>query len=233
MRSLLYNGHLRAECLENGSKLYTDDTTAHNHDAVIIPSRHCQQTVTVDNARQIDAGNVRHDRLRAGSDNNILCTKIFLAALAYYFNSFLPADGRLSLYKGDIIFIKQLLDFIAVPAHRTLLVILHFCKIKGDKISRDTKFIPVLHHGKNIGRMKQRLGGDAAPVDTDTAQLILIHHGHLHAEGRAFDGRRVAARSCPDNHQIIICCHKFVFLSFCHDFLSVIVPALQFASAPV
>ena len=232
MRSFLYNGHLRAECLKNGSKLYTDDTAAHNHNAVIIPGGHCQQTVTVDNARQIDAGNVRHDRLRTGSDNDILCPEIFLAVLSHHFDGLFPADSRLSFDKSNVIFIKQLLDLAPVTAHRTLLVILHFCEIEGDKIGRDTEFIPVLHHGKNVGRVQQRLGGNAAPVDADAAQLVLIHHGHLHAEGCAFDGRRVAARPCSDNHQIIICCHKFVFLSFCHDFLSVIMPAQQFAAAP-
>ena len=232
MRTLFYDGYLGAECLENGGKLHANDTAAHDDDAVIVPGWNRQQTVTVDDARQVNARNLRHNRLCAGGDDDVLCPEIFLAILSHHFDGLFPADSRLSFDKSNVIFIKQLLDLAAVTAHRTLLVILHFREIEGDKISRDTEFIPVLHHGKNVGRMKQRLGGNAAPVDADAAQLVLIHHGHLHAEGRAFDGRRVATRSCPDNHQIVICCHKFVFLSFCHDFLSVIVPALQFAAAP-
>ena len=63
---------------------------------------------------------------------------------------FSPADSRLSFDKSNVIFIKQLLDLAPVTAHGPLLVILHFCKIKGDKIGRDTEFIPVLHHGKML-----------------------------------------------------------------------------------
>ena len=37
---------------------------------------------------------------------------------------------------------------------------------------------------------QQRLGGDASPVDADAAKFILVHHGYLHAEGRALEGRR-------------------------------------------
>src|SRR4029077_15601328 len=48
---------------------------------------------------------------------------------------------------------------------------------------------------------KQGLGGNAAPVEADAAQVLALDHDRLHAELGRPDGRDVAARATADDRQ--------------------------------
>ena len=122
---------------------------AHNDDAVVIPGRNCQQAVAADDARQVDTRNVWHQRLRTGGDDDILRPQIFLSVLLPPPMVF-PGGWSPSFDKGDVVLSKQLLDLAPVTAHRTLLIFLHFRKIEGDKIGRNTEPIPCAASWKNV-----------------------------------------------------------------------------------
>src|SRR3546814_18449664 len=58
------------------------------------------------------------------------------------------------------------------------------------------------HQAQHVGRAQQRLGGDAAPVQADAAELGFFHQRGLHAQLRGADGGHVAARPAADDQQI-------------------------------
>ena len=53
-----------------------------------------------------------------------------------------------------------------------------------------------------LGGAQQRLGGNAAPVEADAAQVLALDHRGLHAELRRADRRHIAARPGSDHGEI-------------------------------
>ena len=60
--------------------------------------------------------------------------------------------------------------------------------------------------GVDAGRMEQRLGRDAAPVQADAAELGALDAGNLLAELRRADRADVAAGSAADHDEVIMLC---------------------------
>jgi hypothetical protein len=60
----------------------------------------------------------------------------------------------------------------------------------------------VLHQAHGLGRLQQRLGGDAAPVQADAAGPLALDARGLQAQLRAADGGDIPAGAGPDDHQI-------------------------------
>ncbi len=57
---------------------------------------------------------------------------------------------------------------------------------------------------EDLGRAQQRLGRDAAPVETDAAEVRLLDDGRAHAELRRANGRHVAARPAADDDDVVV-----------------------------
>src|SRR5271170_7220038 len=57
---------------------------------------------------------------------------------------------------------------------------------------------------ENLGGAEQRLGRDAAPVETDAAEIIALDDGGLEAELRGADGADIAARARADDDDVEI-----------------------------
>src|SRR5437763_16272251 len=60
----------------------------------------------------------------------------------------------------------------------------------------------MLHVMENLGRAQQRLGRDAAPVETDAAKIGLFDHRGLEAELRRADRGDVAAGTGADDDDV-------------------------------
>ena len=55
----------------------------------------------------------------------------------------------------------------------------------------------------DLRRAQQRLGGDAAPVETNAAQMLALNHGCLEAKlGRA-NGGDITARPAADDEDVV------------------------------
>ena len=54
----------------------------------------------------------------------------------------------------------------------------------------------------DFGGAQQRLGGDAAPVQADAAEVLALHHRGLHAELRGADGGDIAAGPAAQHDDI-------------------------------
>jgi hypothetical protein len=54
-----------------------------------------------------------------------------------------------------------------------------------------------------LGRVQQRLGGDAAAVQAGAADLVLLDEGDLEAEPGAAQRRRVPSGAGTQDHQVV------------------------------
>ena len=137
----------------------------------------------------LDAG--QGARLRAGGDDGVLglvdlVPDLDLAGLG---------DGAPAFQPVDLVLLEQELDPAGVAVHDRLLVILH----DGPVDRRCLAFQPhggkvVLGLVKLMRRMQQRLGGDAADVETGPAEgLATFHAGGLEAKLGTTDSGDVAS----------------------------------------
>src|SRR3546814_9108539 len=59
--------------------------------------------------------------------------------------------------------------------------------------------------GVLLGRLQQRLGGNAADIQAGAAEgAAALHAGRLHAELRGADRRNIAPRAAADHHQVVL-----------------------------
>ena len=78
----------------------------------------------------------------------------------------------------------------------------HGGKIIVDLIRRQTEIFGTVHQVEHFGRAQQRLGGDAAPVQADAAEVLPVDHRDLQAELGTTDRGDIAARPRTDHDQI-------------------------------
>ena len=74
--------------------------------------------------------------------------------------------------------------------------------IEADLLGRQAVVLGVLQVVEDLGRAQQRLGGDAAPVEADAAQIVALDDGRLEAELGGADGRDVAAGARADDDDV-------------------------------
>ena len=78
-----------------------------------------------------------------------------------------------------------------------------------DRPGLDAEILGVVRHDVgDPGAVQQRLGGDAADVDADAAELLLLDHRGGEAELRGTDGGDVARRAAAEDDHVETC-HEF------------------------
>ena len=210
MPSLLHNGHMGTEVIENGRELHRDHAAAHDYQPVKIPALRGQQPVAVPHPRQVRARDMIHNRHSARCDNHRLPLKILLASTAeIHLHGLIPTKQRGAINHIHVQLLKLALDALPVTLHRRLFILLHFPEIKGNEIRGHSELITVLHHMEHIGGVQQRLCGNAPPVHAGSAELLSLDHHRFQAELRRLHGRRITARASPYNHNIVMFCHYF------------------------
>ena len=75
-------------------------------------------------------------------------------------------------------------------------------RVKRNVFRRQAIVLGVLHQMIDLGRPQQRLGRDAAPVETDAAQMLALDNRRLHPQLRRPDRRHIAARAPAHDNQI-------------------------------
>jgi len=61
----------------------------------------------------------------------------------------------------------------------------------------------VAEEGQHLGVAQDRFARDAAPVEADTAERVVLYDGRLAAKLSGADGGDVAARSTADDHDVV------------------------------
>src|SRR5262245_23968600 len=103
---------------------------------------------------------------------------------------------------GHLVLAHQEADTVVQPLGHRARARHHRLGVKGDVLGRKAIVLGVLHGVKDFGRTQQRLGRDAAPVETDAAEIGTLDDRGSKAELRRADRGHIAARSGADNDDI-------------------------------
>src|SRR4051812_18990100 len=93
-------------------------------------------------------------------------------------------DNRLAPDDGHLVLPHQKADTVIEPLRHHARSLDDGSGIVADVLGREAVVLRVLHVVEDLGRAQQRLGRDAAPVETDTAEII------------SFDDRRLEPELC-------------------------------------
>ena len=106
-----------------------------------------------------------------------------------------PQDLGRAADRRDLVLLEQEIDALGVAVDRFLLEHHHLREIERRRHADTHLGEGMLGLGEELGGMQQRLGGNAADIETGAAMSgALLDHRHLHAElGRA-DGADIARR---------------------------------------
>ena len=129
----------------------------------------------------------------------------FASAHRLDFNRSSLGDTAGAVEVDDFVFLEQVSDAAGELIHHPV-----FARQQGFQIQRqarrfDSVFGKVRSRlGIHMGRLQDRLGGDAAHVQAGAPQSFAgFHTGHRHAQLGGADGGHVAAGSSADNDNII------------------------------
>ena len=123
-------------------------------------------------------------------------------------------DHRLAPDHIDLVFLEQKTDAI-VQLRRDVSRSFHDGGgIETDlAIDRKSKILGVVEELKNFRRAQQGLGGNAAPVEADAAEMLALDDGRLEAKLRRADRRDIAAGPAADDENIVSVSHGRLLLA--------------------
>jgi hypothetical protein len=87
----------------------------------------------------------------------------------------------------------EVLKVLVEPFHHLPLAACHRRKNEADVLHLDPQFVALPYQRQRLRALQHHLGGDAPSVQTNTADLVLLHDGCPQAQLRRSDGCRVAA----------------------------------------
>ncbi len=201
-----HDRHLRAEPPPHRSDLKSDHAGADDEE----PLRHgfeLKRSGRGDDALFVDLHTWKRRRFRAGRDHDRLRLDRLAAALRKrHLHLAGRRDARASVQEVDLVLLEEEGDTVDVRLNGRVLVRHHRGEIELRRADADAELgeaVPrLLEH---LGRIEQRLGGDAADVQARAAQgRPLFDDGNLHAELRRLDCADIAARAGADDGQIVL-----------------------------
>ncbi|KUP94357.1 hypothetical protein TRIHO_06760 [Tritonibacter horizontis] len=198
------HGDLGAEAGIDRAKLKPDNAGAdHHHFLGHLRQRQCAGAVHHDAAVVVDLNTRQGGGHGAGGDDDILGLMGVVADL----DLARLGDRGPALEPVDLVLLHEEFNAAGVLADDLILVGFHLVPV-------DRRRFPLEAHGAKIvfcfvqhmGRVQQRLGGDAADVETGAAKgLAAFDDGGLEAQLGAADGADIAAGACADDDDVIGC----------------------------
>ena len=79
-----------------------------------------------------------------------------------------------------------------------------FADIKAMALNGETKFLRVLDQMTHFSHPQQCLGGNAAPIETDPAQMLSLNHHRLQTKLSGPDRCDISARAAAEHGEIIV-----------------------------
>jgi hypothetical protein len=111
-------------------------------------------------------------------------------------------DDGLAPDHRDLVLLHQEGDAGVEPSRHLARALNHRLGVVADLLRGEPVVLGVLELMEHLGRAQQRLGGDAAPVEADAAQVVALDDRRLEAELRRPDRRDVAARPGADDDDV-------------------------------
>src|SRR3990167_8231693 len=171
-----------------------------------------------------DRAHLQADHARADHADLLAHQRLFSGArhldLVATFNGF--DEGATAVEEADLVLLEQVQDAIVVLLHNLVLAAHHLGHVHRHLAGADAVLGEVLVGVlEMLGRLQQRLGGDAAHVRAGAAGgrtalvvLPLVDAGHVEAQLRGADGADVAAGAAADDDDVELFAHGLLAQSF-------------------
>ena len=109
---------------------------------------------------------------------------------------------RLAPDHRDFVLLHQEADAVIEPLGHRARALDDGRGVEADIVGFQSVVLGVLHVVEDFRRAQQRLGRDAAPVETNAAEIIALDDGRLEAELRRADGGDIAAGAGADDENV-------------------------------
>ena len=109
-------------------------------------------------------------------------------------------EPALTLDVGDLAGGDQTLKSLVEPGDHAVLVLVHPGHVDAVEGALDAELGALAGLIGQLPGVQQRLGGDAAPVQTGAAQLVLLDQGDVQTQLRSAQGSGIAAATASEDH---------------------------------
>ena len=209
LRQHLDHGHLGAERAVERGELDADGAGAdHQQRLRNAGRRHGLKVSPHQFLVRLEAG--QHARPRAGGDDDVLgligagaeraLRRLALRRLHRDLAG--RVDRRLAPDDRHFVLFHQEADAVVEPLGDGARARHHGLGVVADIVGFQPIVLGVLHVVENLGRAQQRLGGNAAPVEADAAEIVALDDGGLEAELRGADRGDIAAGAGADDQDV-------------------------------
>src|SRR5262245_27859090 len=209
LRQDLDHHHLGAEGAVERSELDADRAGAYDQERFRHAFRRHGLEIGPDQLLVgLEAG--QHPRPRAGGDDDVLGLIAAGGERAFgrlrrdrrHRDLAWRLDRRHAPDYGDLVLAHQEADAIVESLRYGTRALHHGGRIVGDLFRREAVILGMLQVMVDLGRAQQRLGGDAAPVQADAAEIIALDDRSRKPELRRADRGDVAARTRTDDDDV-------------------------------
>src|SRR3954465_12817769 len=201
-RQQLDQRHVAAESSKDGPELDADRTRSHDHNRFgnLLES---DRFVAGDDSLSIDIYARNTSRLRPGRDNDLLPRRDRLLLPVCDVDRPLTGEPPAALDPVDLVLLEQQLDAASQPFDDAVLARVHALHVNADGRVAEGKspLLPLLSNLQRVRMFEERLGGNAAPVQTGTAQHgCALDDGGAQAKLRRPNRGDVTARARPNHY---------------------------------
>ena len=140
---------------------------------------------------------------RAGGEHDVLRGDLVGLAVLRHRQLALAGELRVARDDGDLVLLHQEGDAVRQLLRHLARAFDDLGDVELHVVGAEAELVQPVHQVPDLGRAQQRLGRDAAPVQTDAAEAVALHDGGLEAELRAPDGADIAARTRSHHDDVI------------------------------
>ena len=218
-RQAFEDGDVGAQTAPHAAHFQADHARA-DHTQLLGHGAHAQRAVVGQHVDFVKCHAWQRAGVGAGGHDDLLAHQGF-AGCTLHLDFVAAFDGlgerATAMEEADLVLLEQVQDAVVVLLHHGVLAADHGGHVHGHLAGADAVLGKVLGGMLEVlGRLQQRLGGNAAHVGAGAARsgaalvvLPLVDTGDLHAQlGRA-DGGDVAARACADHDDVELLAHGY------------------------
>ena len=201
VRQHLDHGDFRAVGAEHVGEFHADGARADDHQP-LGRDRQLQRLPVGDDLLPVDRHAGQRARPSAGGDDDILGIEHLAGWLDLHL---LGADQCCrALNVRDVVLLEQEADAFHQPVGDLAAALLGDGVVQLQVVEAEAELLGFAgQDAGELGVAEQRLGRDAAPVQTHAAQVVALDHGDLLAQLRCADGGHIAARPAADDDEIV------------------------------
>ena len=197
VRQRLDDGHLGAEGLPHRGELAADHAAAEHHhggrDAVQF-----QRVVAADDPLAVDVEAGQRLGRRAGGQHHVAAG----VDLAVHGHLVRRAQHALTGHERDLAGAHDALQALVQLGDDAVLVAVDPGHVDAVELALDAEGLALAGHVGDLRGVQQRLGGDAAAVQTGTAELRLVDQHHAQAQVGGAEGAGITAGSAAEDHYV-------------------------------